>query len=381
MSELRSVLETLEAEDLGSVSDAGLETDLAELQRASERLELERLRRLAELDRRKPWQVDGHLSTTGWLASRLRLAHGAAAADVRLARALERMPAVRREAASGEISGSALRVLASAREADPDAFSEAERILVDAARIHSVRDLGRAVAHWRQAVESRRSAARGGEDPWFERRRLHASATVFGMVRIDGDLDPETGETVLTALRSVLDAERRGVGGDGDRRTPAQRRADALGEICRRWLDAGNAGSIRGERPHVTVTMDLGALRGLEQALAEFDHVGAADPATSRDSPAMPRSRASSSGGPASRSTSGVERRSCRHRCGGPLPSGTGAAGSRAATARRPGATRTTSGTGRTEAPPRSPTWRSCAGATTGWSTEADSGSMARARS
>ena len=31
-----------------------------------------------------------------------------------------------------------------------------------------------------------------------------------GMVRVDGTLDPETGETVLTALRAVVDAETRG---------------------------------------------------------------------------------------------------------------------------------------------------------------------------
>ena len=34
------------------------------------------------------------------------------------------------------------------------------------------------------------------------------------MVRVDGDLDPETGEHLLTALRAVLDAEARS-GTDG----------------------------------------------------------------------------------------------------------------------------------------------------------------------
>ena len=39
----------------------------------------------------------------------------------------------------------------------------------------------------------------------WRRRRLHLSPTAFGMVRIDGDLDPETGETVLTAVRACVD--------------------------------------------------------------------------------------------------------------------------------------------------------------------------------
>jgi hypothetical protein len=72
------------------------------------------------------------------------------------------------------------------------------------------------------------------------------------MVRVDGDLDPQTGQTVITTLRAVTDAEARGGGGE-DTRTPAQRRADALGEVCRQWLDRTDRPSVGGERPHLTV--------------------------------------------------------------------------------------------------------------------------------
>ena len=81
------------------------------------------------------------------------------------------------------------------------------------------------------------------------------------MVRLDGDLDPDTGESVLTALRAHQDAEARGSGA-GDDRTPDQRMADALGEICRRFLDLGHRPVVGGERPHLTVTVDLEALEG-----------------------------------------------------------------------------------------------------------------------
>ncbi len=70
------------------------------------------------------------------------------------------------------------------------------------------------------------------------------------MVRVDGDLDPETGETLLTALRAVLDAESRSRT-DDDVRSPAQRRADALGEICRQWLDRGDRPEAPGQRRQV----------------------------------------------------------------------------------------------------------------------------------
>ena len=120
-----------------------------------------------------------------------------------------------------------------------------------------------------------------GEDRLRQRRHLHASASFLGMVRIDGDLDPETGETLLTALRAVLDAESRSRR-DEDDRTPAQRRADALGEICRQWLDRSDRPSVAGERPHVTVTVGLQALQGKPDGPNELDHTGPIDPETAR---------------------------------------------------------------------------------------------------
>jgi hypothetical protein len=56
--------------------------------------------------------------------------------------------------------------------------------------------------------------------------------------------------------------ERHGPGAEPDSRTPAQRRADALGEICRQWLDLADRSVMSGERPHVVVTMDLESLEG-----------------------------------------------------------------------------------------------------------------------
>jgi hypothetical protein len=93
------------------------------------------------------------------------------------------------------------------------------------------------------------------------------------MVRVDGDLDPETGEALLTALGAVLDAETRSHAGEDDR-TPAQRRADALGEICRQWLDGSDRPMVGGERPHVTLTVDAGMLAGHAAGRAELDQTG-----------------------------------------------------------------------------------------------------------
>jgi hypothetical protein len=279
LGNLRSVLDELRSEDLPGLSDAQLEEDFAVLQRAAEVFECERLRRLAELDRRRPFQRDGYLSTTSWLANRFGVSGGRAADQVRLARALMEMPETRQALADGEISCSAVRVLASAHETNPEAFAVHESMLLDAARSLSVRQLQQAVAYWQQAADSRWGLE---ETEWmWEQRRLHVSAILGGMVRVDGDLDPETGETLVTALRAVQDADAR-ASDPADRRTPAQRRADALGEVCRQWLDSGSRPRVAGERPHVTVTVDLETLRGQAGALTEFDHVGPIHPETAR---------------------------------------------------------------------------------------------------
>ena len=74
---------------------------------------------------------------------------------------------------------------------------------MDAAQTLSVRELRRAVAYWRQTADHRRAEE---DAEWlFGLRRLHVSPTLGGMVRVDGDLDPETGQTLITALRCVQD--------------------------------------------------------------------------------------------------------------------------------------------------------------------------------
>jgi hypothetical protein len=294
MSELRSVVDQLRSEVLAELPDARLEEDFSELHRVMDQLESERLRRLAELDRRRTvFERDGHLSAASWLNGAFKLTWGTARDQVRLARALEQMPHARRALEEGELSISALRILAQAREVDPEAFREAEPQLVQSARLHSTGDLQRVASYWRQAAE--RDHAHDPEDKLHARRRLHVSPTVFGMVRLDGDLDPEGGETLLTALRAVLDAGSRSRGPEDDR-SPAQRRADALVELCRQWLDSSERPVVGGERPHLTVTVPVEVLveasgdgskaepareRGLVGApdrgagsMAEADHVG-----------------------------------------------------------------------------------------------------------
>jgi len=278
MSTLRSAVDDLRAQDLPALGDDELASDLDEIERAVRILEAERARRLAEFERRGAQADDGFLSVSAWLVARHRLAPSTAARRVRVARAMASMPRSAEASSAGQLSDAAIGMLASARESHPEAFARTEEALVQAARTLPVSSLWSVIAYWRQAQDM--AEAESDEDERFGRRRLHVSPTMGGMVRVDGDLDPEGGQTLLTALRAVMDADahaHRGL----EFRTPAQRRADALGEICRAWMDSSDRPAVLGERPHVMVTLDLEALEG-RAGRSELQDVGPVTPETAR---------------------------------------------------------------------------------------------------
>jgi hypothetical protein len=127
------------------------------------------------------------------------------------------------------------------------------------------RGLRLAVERWKVRVGP--EAAAREEAEWYERRCMHVTRSRDGMVRIDGNLDPETGATFTTALDAVTGSWART--GSDDVRSPAQRRADALGEVCRGWLSHSDRPVVGGERPHITVVADLETLEGRSTARSE----------------------------------------------------------------------------------------------------------------
>lgn len=276
MSTLRSVLDELRLADPDDMTIEELGDEILELTEACASLEALRLERLASFERRGGHDVDGYLSATAWLKDKARLGGGAASQRVRMARALTHMPETRAAFVHGEIPYSSVRRLVDARRAHPAIFSEHESTLVDAARTLDARRFGTVVDYWRQALDG--DAALADANRHHDRRRLHLSETLDGMVRGDGWFDREGGEIVKVAVESISDAGR----DPGDDRTPAQRRADALVEICRHWLDNGTTSISGGERPHVSVVVDLEVLESRATGRSEFEAGAVLHPETAR---------------------------------------------------------------------------------------------------
>jgi uncharacterized protein DUF222/HNH endonuclease len=279
MSTLRSALDELRMDDVLGLSDEELTGRIDEIERAGRVLEAERGRALLEVERRRVFAADGHLSAAAWLAHRQGLSRRSAESAVRRARSLEAMPSVARAFAEGELSCSAVDVLAFAQESAPEAFARSEPVLAEAARSMGLAELQARTDAWRIATDPDRALEE--EERRHERRRLDVCPDGSGMTGVRGALGPEDGQVLITCIRAQMDAETRSSAGP-DARTPTQRRADALTEICRQWLASRDRPSIGGERPHVVVTIDLDALLERSGRSAELGDTGQITAETAR---------------------------------------------------------------------------------------------------
>ncbi len=253
-------------EELAFIGDGDLEVTIVEMKQRMNADHAEWLLRIAEYDRRQLAEVHHRLTTVGWLRSTLRMTGRAASSIVRQGRGLLRMPEVAKAASEGSIPPEVVEMLDRARRRHPAEFPHHEFVFADIATYLDPREMRMAVSHWEQQIDYPSAVARTRAQR--QRRRFSINQTWDGMWAVSGELDPETGSIVNSAIRSVaeptsLDAH--------DHRQPWQKRADALGDLCEHWLRSGESGSSGGVKPHVTVTVDAQALFGLRQRLAVMD--------------------------------------------------------------------------------------------------------------
>ncbi|OFW66078.1 MAG: hypothetical protein A2Z12_10335 [Actinobacteria bacterium RBG_16_68_21] len=242
---------------VSEMSDGELHEFYLERRRRERAAAAEGAMALAEIDRRRSFLREGYLSAAAFVAHRSGDSHRAAAGLVRIARSLPEMPHTSAAFHAGEIGSVRVRRLIDAWEAAPHRFATVEEALVDRGCHQDARTFTQTVDLWRQNAAA--GLSRLEERERFERRRLSFSETIEGMVHVDADLDPVSGETVISAIRALSGPADRD---DADGRTSTQRRADALGEICRRYLDSGDAPISGGQRPHLNVIVDIDGLTG-----------------------------------------------------------------------------------------------------------------------
>jgi hypothetical protein len=258
---LAAAVDQLATEDLDALPDSEAARRVLVLRGLIERLEGHWLRELAGVDGRGAAGAETGApaeSTAGWLRARTRMGYPDAHQRLRVARALHRgpLPGTAQALADGDLSYQHAVALTRATQELPAAtVAAAEPVLLEATRRLDPPTLRKVVEHLVEVADP--DAAEQQAQRRHERRRLWIASTFEGMVAVDGLLDAEAGETLLTALEPLArptTAE--------DERTAAQRNADALTELARRQLEGGRLPQAGGVRPQVTVTVDLASLLG-----------------------------------------------------------------------------------------------------------------------
>ncbi|MFG1914449.1 DUF222 domain-containing protein [Micromonospora sp. NPDC048898] len=244
-----------------ALAEAELIAALDAAHRLEQRLSAVKLALVREIDGRGTARAQGASSTAVWLRERLHLTVPAARRLVDLAAALDTgNPGIRAALANGDITIDQARVIGDTvatvhTTAGTEAADKAVGVLVEWAgqfdptllrklgtRIldHVAPDIADAAA--KAALEA--EAARATRD-----RHLTLSTLTDGRLRLTGILDTET----AGLLRAAIDPLTAPSGPD-DQRTAAQRRHDALADLCRLTLRTTDLPEHGGDPAQIVIT-------------------------------------------------------------------------------------------------------------------------------
>lgn len=242
------------------------------------------LARIGEADTRGLARSRGATSMTAWLRGSHRLGAGEASRLVRTARALrEQVPATAEGMAQGEVHLSQAEVIVESLKDLSDTVlpaqrADGEQTLLDACATLDPAGLGQLGRRLEElldpeGVQARDEAKiRDHEAKAFRGRELTLSPDPYGSGGLIRGRYDAAGYAVIAAALDALSCPwsegaaasgEIGIAGFGesiDQRTPAQRRYDALVEVCRRHLHSPATTSGDGGKAQIRVTIPLASL-------------------------------------------------------------------------------------------------------------------------
>lgn len=210
------------------------------------------------------WQADGATSMTAWLADRGRMSRARARRESSSAAKLARLPVTSAAARDGVLSAGQIEAIASNLDSDTvGLFADHEATLLPSLLDLSTADVATAMGTWRAHATVDRPPA---PEP---RQSVHLSQLLNDRWRLAGDLTAETGELLATALRLAESGDTE----DERPRLAGHRRADALADICRHFLDHQQTHTGGRHRPHLDVIVHPDHTgTGVTPAGTVFDH-------------------------------------------------------------------------------------------------------------
>jgi hypothetical protein len=225
---------------------------------------------VGRFDRSGEYAADGALSIVAWLKWKCKLSGGAAAERVTIAHQLNKLPQTVEAFARGDLGYQHVALIArTAEHVGAAAVRKAESSLLQAAQTHDPGQFAGVTKDFEHRVDAEGSLTEANRA--YSRRYLHLGEPQDGVVRLDGLLDAEGGAVLRTALNPFM------MPSQDDERTPGQRRADALVELCRRG-PGGNRADGAGPRPQLIITASIDTLAGVAGAPAARLESGATIP-------------------------------------------------------------------------------------------------------
>jgi len=210
---------------------------------------------IAAFDAADVASLSRHRTTKRWIEHRTRATPGAAAADVRAARAVrDHLPATRAALCRAAISPAhATAIVRVVRTVGAEHATIAEPVLLDLARRFDPSVVRRASAELFAMVDP--EGAERAAHAAYDRRGVTLSV-VGDHGYLDGVFDVESAELLRTALEPLMASA-----GADDARTTPQRRADALLDLAQHRLDTGGQPVLGSQRPHLSVVIDSDRLQ------------------------------------------------------------------------------------------------------------------------
>jgi Domain of unknown function (DUF222)/HNH endonuclease len=247
-------LQRLREEDLHAVPAAVMGDDLQQLRRIINGAEAEFTRRVHRFDKGGGYASSAAFTAQAWLRWKCNFSPAAAAGRVVVARELADLPQATEAFASGDISYPHAAMIARTAESLGDKMeANAEKILVEAAKELDLGRLRMVALKLRHLMDP--DSVREEANESYERRFLSLSQTLDGVFYLNGRLDSEGGAILQTALNALS-----GPPTPDDKRTPKQRRADALVELAHQKLDSATLPEVGGQKPHLAVTVSIATL-------------------------------------------------------------------------------------------------------------------------
>ncbi|MGH3659208.1 MAG: DUF222 domain-containing protein, partial [Micromonosporaceae bacterium] len=224
---------------------------LAEAFALADRLNAKLVAAVVEHDVAEMWRNDGATSMTAWLRHRAHNTSRDASRCAKTARRLRHLPVTSAAYGEGRLtSGQVHAIAANLSDRTAGLFAEHEAVLVPGFAELSVAETATTMQSWARHAEATLDDPPDKSEP---ERSLNVSRILDGRRELRGSFDPEAGSLIETAIRL---ATTRDVDGEPER-SPARRRADALADVCRWFLDHQQDRRGGRHRPHLNVVTTL----------------------------------------------------------------------------------------------------------------------------